>query len=83
MVLRNDFHSLAEWDAFAAAVAAEPKASATQRWVRYWDKDTRIQTARRATLPDQAGGQAAYDRRVADPVAYDPTGGKRIYLLRP
>lgn len=45
------FHSQPEWDAFDAAVMAEPGALATQRWVRHWRTRMRLQTKRRSSLP--------------------------------
>ncbi len=64
-LLRDAFRSPAGWDAFATAVAAEPLASKTQRWVSHWDKRMRNQTARRASLP------AHYSTGALEPKLHD------------
>ncbi len=50
-LLRQSLHSLAEWDALATAVRAEPGWLSANKWVKPWDKRRRLQTARRASLP--------------------------------
>ena len=50
-LLRQSLHSLAEWDALATAVRAEPGWLSANKWVKPWDKRMRLQTARRASLP--------------------------------
>lgn len=64
-LLSDAFKSLKGWDAFAQAVAAEPAAASTRRWVRHWDKRMRVQTARRASLP------AHYSTGALDPKLRD------------
>lgn len=50
-LLKSAFTSHSAWDAFAQAAAAM-RAPETQKWVKHWDRRMRIQTARRASLPD-------------------------------
>jgi hypothetical protein len=39
------------WAAFRNAVLAEPTLAETSAWVRHWDADMTVQTARRASMP--------------------------------
>jgi hypothetical protein len=39
------------WAAFRNAVLAEPALVETSAWVRHWDADMTVQTARRASMP--------------------------------
>ena len=48
-LLRQSLHALAEWDALATALRAEPGWLSANKWVKPWDKRMRLQTARRST----------------------------------
>lgn len=50
-LLAAAFTSREGWDAFDAAVTADPALPNTARWVRFWRKDMRVQTGRRASIP--------------------------------
>jgi hypothetical protein len=60
-LLNVAFQSLAGWDAFDAAVAADSRAVNGRRWVKHWRKRMRVQTARRASLPAHYANGAVED----------------------
>ncbi len=50
-LLADAFTSREGWDAFDAAVTADPALANSARWVKFWRKDMRVQTGRRASIP--------------------------------
>ncbi len=60
-LLNVAFQSLAGWDAFDTAVAADPRAVSGRKWVAHWRKRMRVQTARRASIPAHYANGAVED----------------------
>lgn len=57
-LLHASLQSRAGWDAFEAAVMADPDAPHAQRWVTHWMKRMRAQTTRRPSIPPVYGNGA-------------------------
>ncbi len=83
---RGAFKTRKGWDAFDAAVTADPGLPNTARWVDFWRKDMQAQTSRRRAIPRHYANGAVEDpikvvRQVLERRAWCFRNRKRMDLL--